>query len=239
DPDLRVMAAEVLEPIYVAQQRWQDLIRVWEARLESSSDPRDRLRLTRYIARLYEEQLEDFERASLWYAKVFREAPSDPAIRDQLQRLASMIDNWDFVAATYQGFLDDEQGEADDLREVAIAAATIYDRRLGEDDLAYQAYRRALSITVEDAVPDERELIRRIEDLLSRAQKWAELVTIYDDVAARADDDLRRETLIKRARLLEDGLGDPARAIEGWREVVDHVGGGAGAGAHAYREAVG
>src|SRR5262249_9567134 len=144
-----------------------------------------------------------------------------------------------FVAATYQGFVDDEQGEPEDLREVAIAAATIYDRRLGEVDLAYQAYRRALSITVEDAVPNERELIRRIEDLLSRAPKWAELVTIYDDVAARVDDELRRETLIKRARLLEDGLGDPARAIEGWREVVDHVAGGTGAAAHAYREAVG
>ncbi|HSK05012.1 MAG TPA: hypothetical protein VK932_27375, partial [Kofleriaceae bacterium] len=240
DPDLRVVAAEVLEPIYVSQHRWQDLIRVWEARLESSTDPRDRLRLTRYVARLYEEQLEDLERASLWYAKVFRESPSDPAIRDQLQRLASIVGNWDFVADTYQGFLEDEQGEPSDLREVAIAAATIYDRRLGQVDPAYQAYRRALAIAVDDAIPNERELIRRIEELLSRAKKWPELVTIYDDVAARADDDLRRETLIKRARLIEDGLGDTARAIEAWREVVDHVGGGTTApAAHAYREAVG
>jgi tetratricopeptide (TPR) repeat protein len=29
DPDLRVVAAEVLEPIYVAQHRWHDLIRVY------------------------------------------------------------------------------------------------------------------------------------------------------------------------------------------------------------------
>src|SRR6185503_20116912 len=61
DPDFRVVAAEVLEPIYVAQHRWTDLIRVYEARLESASDPKDRLKLTRFVARLYEEQLEDFE----------------------------------------------------------------------------------------------------------------------------------------------------------------------------------
>ena len=240
DPDLRVVASEVLEPIYVSQHRWQDLIRVWEARLEGTSDPRDRLKLTRFVARLYEEQLEDLERASLWYAKVFREAPSDPAIRDQLQRLASIVDNWDFVAETYQTYLEEEQGEAGDMREVAIAAATIYDRRLGDVDRAYHAYRRALAIQVEDAIPNERELIRRIEDVLSRAKKWPELVTIYEDVVARAEDDLRRETLIKRARLLEDGLGDAGRAIEGWREVVDQVaGGGTPQTLGAYREAVG
>jgi tetratricopeptide (TPR) repeat protein len=239
DPDLRVVAAEVLEPIYVSQHRWKDLIRVWEARLESTTDPKDRLRLTRFIARLYEEQLEDLEHASIWYAKVFRESPDDPAIRDQLQRLASIVGNWDFVAETYQGFIDDEQGDPSDVREVAIAAAAIFDRRLGEVDRAYQAYRRALAIQIEDAIPNERELIRRMEELLSRAKKWPELVATYEEVAARAEDDLRRETLIKRARLLEDGLGDAARAIDGWREVVDHVAGGTSPAAlHAYREAV-
>src|SRR5690606_6508965 len=80
DPELRPMAAEVLEPIYVAQQRWQDLVRVQEAKLESAGDPRERIRITRFVARLYEEQLEDFERASRWYARLFREDPSDSAI---------------------------------------------------------------------------------------------------------------------------------------------------------------
>ncbi len=239
DPDLRVVAAEVLEPIYVGQHRWNDLIRVYEARLESASDPRDRLKLTRFVARLYEEQLEDFEHASHWYAKVFRESPSDPAIRDQLQRLASIVDNWEFVAQTYQQHLDDETGETPDLRDVAIAAASIYDRRLGKIDEAYVAYRRALSIHSEDSVPNERELIRRLEELLGRAEKWPELVTIYDDVIARAEDDLRREALIKRARLLESGMADTARAVEGWREVVLAVeGGGTPTIEHAYREAV-
>src|SRR5205085_1479053 len=81
DPDLRVVAAEVLEPIYVAQHRWHDLIRVYEARLESAGDPRERLKLTRFVARLYEDHLEDFDNACKWYAKVFRESPSDDTIR--------------------------------------------------------------------------------------------------------------------------------------------------------------
>ncbi|HET9621855.1 MAG TPA: tetratricopeptide repeat protein [Kofleriaceae bacterium] len=239
EPEVRMVAAEVLEPIYVTQSRWHDLIRVYEAKLEGASDPRERLRLTRFVARLYEEQLEDFENASRWYARLFHESPSDQAIRDQLQRLASIVDNWAFVARTYQEYLDNESGDSSDLRDVAIAAATIYDRRLGEVDHAYKAYRRALSIA-DDGVPDARELVRRLEDLLGRAQKWPELVAIYDDVVSAGDDDLRRDALIKRARLLEDGLGDPVRAIEGWREVVAATEDAATpANAHAYREAVG
>ncbi len=239
DPDVRMVAAGVLEPIYVAQQRWVDLIRVYEAKLEGASDPRERLRLTRFVARLFEEQLEDFEKASHWYAKLFRELPSDQGIRDQLQRLASIVDNWAFVAETYQAYLDGEEGESSDLRDVAIAAATIYDRRLGAVDQAYLAYRRALAIS-DDGVPDPRELVRRLEDLLGRAQKWRELVAIYDDVIGGADEDLRREALIKRARLLEDGLGDAGRAVEGWREVVAATeDAGTPVIAHAYREAVG
>jgi tetratricopeptide (TPR) repeat protein len=239
EPDVRMVAAEVLEPIYVAQQRWVDLIRVYEAKLEGASDPRERLRLTRFVARLFDEQLEDFEKATRWYAKLFRELPGDQGIRDQLQRLASIVDNWAFVARTYQDYLDGEAGESSDLRDIAIAAATIYDRRIGEVDKAFHAYRRALAIT-DDGVPDARELVRRLEDLLGRAKKWAQLVAIYDDVIAIGDDNLRREALIKRARLYEDGLGDGARAIDGWREVVLATEDGATpAAAHAYREAVG
>src|SRR6185503_6943087 len=42
----------------------------------------------------------------------------------------------------------------------------------------------------------------------------------YDDVIARTDEDLRREALVKRARMLEHGLADTAKAIDAWREVV-------------------
>ncbi len=240
DPDARASAAEVLEPIYVGQHQWLDLIRVYEAKLEASADPADRLRLTRFVARLYEEQLEDFEHAIQWTAKVFREAPGDEGVRDQLQRLGSMVDNWAFVAQTYQQFLDDESGDTPEIRDVAIALASIYDRRLNNVDSAYAAYRRALAIDEPDAIPDTRELVRRLEEMLGRSQKWQQLLAVYDELVTSSDDDLRREALIKRARLLEDGMADPAKAIEAWREVVLATeDGGSPMVEHAYREAVG
>ena len=221
DPDARVQAAEVLEPIYVQQQRWPDMIRIYSAKLEGLADTQERMRITRFVARLYEEQLEDFENACKWYARLFREVPGDQSAREQLQRLGGIVEDWEFVAETYQGYLDEESGDSEEVREVAIAVGGIYDRRLNNVDSAYASYRRALSIDVEPEVkPDARELVRRLEDLLGRAQKWNELITIYDDVIARTDEELRREALVKRARMLEHGLGDAAKAIDAWREVV-------------------
>src|SRR5439155_13243507 len=70
--------------------------------------------------------------------------------------------------------------------------------------------------------------------------KWDALLGVYDELVSRIDDDLRREALIKRARLLEDGMADTKRAVEAWREVVLATeDGGTPITEHAYREAVG
>ncbi len=222
DPEARPAAAEALEPIYVAQQRWHELANVYEARLEASADLRERLRMTLDVALLYEEQLEDFEAAARWYARLFREDPSDDGVRDQLQRLASVTGNWEFVADTYRDYLDDEVGDSQSVRDVAIAAASIFDRRLGLVDRALACYRRALAIITEpDHPPPESELIRRVEDMLGRASRFGELVLVYDDAISRAPSDAaRRGLLAKRARVLEESLQDPKAAIETWRDLA-------------------
>lgn len=241
DPDARPLAAQVLEPIYVAEQRWHELATVYEARLEASTDPRERLRMTLDVARLYEEQLEDFEAASHWYARLFREDPSDDGVRDQLQRLASVADNWEFVADTYQDYLEDEPNDTNAVRDVAIAAASIFDRRLGQVDSALRAYRRALGVPTEpDHLPTEAELIRRVEDLLTRTSRFADLAMIYDEAIARAQGGPGERTLLaKRARLLEDSLRDPKGAISTWRELAAATEDDATPqGAAAYRESM-
>src|SRR5690606_20483181 len=110
--------------------------------------------------------------------------------REQLQRLGGIIEDWEFVAETYQAYLDDETTDTDEVRDVAIAAGAIYDRRLNNIDAAYRVYRRALSIDVEDddGRPTARDLVNRLEEMLGRAQRWSDLGTIYDDVIARTDE---------------------------------------------------
>lgn len=225
DPSVRAAAAEVLEPLYIARQDWPRLARLNEAQLEASSEPGERLGLTLQIARIYEEQLEDLEGAFKWYARVFREDPTDDSVRDQLQRLAQIVDDWPGLARVYQGLLDDEPGDAPHLREIAIAAATIYDRRLDVWEAGARAYRRVLASPGDTG--EDLRLFTRLEELLSRHGQWMVLADAYDDAINLADDDARRRDLYARKAAVAEGrLNDLDAAIQAWRSMIELAGGG-------------
>ncbi|HUQ06344.1 MAG TPA: tetratricopeptide repeat protein [Kofleriaceae bacterium] len=224
DPSVRAAAAEVLEPIYIARQDWPRLARLNEQQLEASSEPGERLGLTLQIARIYEEQLEDLEGAFKWYARVFREDPTDDSIRDQLQRLAQIVDDWPGLARVYQDLLDDEPGEAPHLREIAMAVGTIYDRRLDLWEPGSKAYRRVLA-SPGDTGEDQR-LFTRLEEMLSRHAQWKVLSDVYDDGITAADDDVRRRDLFARKATIAEGrLNDVDAAIAAWRSMIELAGG--------------
>lgn len=220
DPSVRTAAAEVLEPIYIARQDWPRLARLNEAQLEATVEPAERLALTLQIARIYEEQLEDLEDAFRWYARLFREDPTDDTVRDQLHRLATVLDDWPGLARVYQGLLDDEPGDAPHLREVGIAVAHIYDRRLDAWEPGARAYRRVLSSP--GNAREDLALFAGLETLLTRHGRWAELAEVYAEAVDTADDDARRRDLhARKAVVAEVRLGDADAAIAAWRAVID------------------
>ena len=221
--DGRQAAAEVLEPVYISRHDWNRLARLYELQLEVQTEPDARVDLTRRIARLYEEQLEDLDGAARWYARQLVEDPTDPVVRDQLTRLATVGGDWAGLAATYQRILDDDRGDAPHLRELAIAAATIYDRRLDDAPAGAAAYRRALAIPPPERHDDRLALLSRVEGLLARHRQWAPLVAIYDDVigALGSDDALRRDLYARKAELVERELLDAPAAIDAWRAVIE------------------
>lgn len=223
-PDGRTDAAEVLEPVYISRHDWARLARLYERTLEHTVEPDARVELIGRIARLHEDQLEDLDAAARWYARELAEDPTGTTVRDHLHRLAQVGGDWAGLAATYQGVLDADSGDAPHLRELAIAAATIYDRRLDDATRGGAAYRRALVSALPDDGGDDRlELLARAEALHGRHQGYPAVVSLYDDVigAVDTDDVLRRDLYARKAAVLEERLGDDAGAIDAWRAVVE------------------
>src|SRR5262249_14693677 len=176
-----------------------------------------RLQLTRRIARLYEEQLEDLEGAFRWYGKVFREDPDDRAIRDQLVRLATILERWDGLAFVYQEFLDDEPGDRPAALEVARALGDVYDRRLGDVEKARAAYRRVLG-----SIPDDKDTFAKLDAMLIRGQRWFALIESYEEaLEAALDPERRKQLLYKIADAQEKRLGAVDKAIDAYRAVHD------------------
>ncbi len=221
DPGLRSNVAEVLEPIYVAHQDWVKLVRIYEIKLEAAEDADDRLALTRYIARLHEEQLEDLEGAMRWCGRVFRETPDDVDVREQLARLATILNKWEYLARVYQEYLDDESGEPPELGSVARALGDIYNDRLHEVERGLAAYRRVLQVR-----PDDGDTFERLEDMLRRAERWYALIEVYDEAVTAVElneEGERRqiELYLRVGWVYEEHLSDREQAINAYRSVRD------------------
>tara|TARA_R110002073_G_scaffold24260_9_gene82156 strand:- start:70410 stop:81644 length:11235 start_codon:yes stop_codon:yes gene_type:complete len=217
EADTRSAVAEILEPIHVAQQKWPQLVRIYEIKLEAADDPTERLRITKYIARLHEDQLEDLDGAFLWLGRVFRESPSDRGVRMQLERLVSVVHNWEGLAAVYQAYVDDETGDSPELREVTETLAELYNKRLGKVDEALVAYKRVLQMD-----PDALQVFSRTETMLIRAEAWNDLVGLYEEVVHSSLDDARRQEIYEKlAGVQEEQLENFGKATDAWRALLE------------------
>jgi hypothetical protein len=206
NPDGRAAAAEVLEPVYISRHDWAApgpalrgaARRPGRARRAGRSDPAHRAPV-RGAAR------GSRRRCALVRAAARRGSHRSPRPRSAappgLGRRRLGRPGRDLPARARRRLRRPPH-----LRELAIAAATIYDRRL---DAAGPRRRRLPTRAGRDAPdgPDDRPaLLSRAEALLGRHQQWLSLVTIYDDVIASpaSDDGLRRDLYARKAALLEE-----------------------------------
>ena len=210
-------AAELLEPVYAGRGDWTALIRAGEIRLMQVEDPLQRVAWTKRIARLYEEQLEDYDNALRWYGKVFQEAPTDHQSSEQLLRLAGKLDRWKDVGHLFADYLSSELGEGPEVVDITRRAAEIFDLRLGDRDEARKYYRR-----LHETRPDDREAALVFENALERWESWLELRELVDEQAGRAVEPAAKKAFLRRsAKLDEERLEDKTRAMRTLREIVD------------------
>src|SRR4030095_7009330 len=142
-------AAELLEPVYASRADWRSLIKIGEIRLLQTEETAQRLGWTKRIARLYEEQLEDFDSALRWYGKVFQESPTERLSLEQLLRLADKLDRWADLASLLSNYLEGELGEEPAVIDIVRRTAEIFDHRLGQRPEGEKDYRRLVDARAE------------------------------------------------------------------------------------------
>ncbi len=210
-------AAELLEPVYAGRGDWPQLIKIGEIRLLQVEDPAERVAWTKRIARLYEEQLEDFDSALRWYGKVFQEAPTERQSAEPLLRLADKLGRWQDVGALFAGYVADELGEDPTVLEVVRRTAEIFDHRLDDHDEARKHYRRLF-----EALPEDRAVAQLYEGALERWEAWQDLRELIDEQAGRTIDAIAKLTFLRRsAKIDEERLGNRSRAIGTLQEAAE------------------
>ena len=214
DPGNSDVARE-LAPVYRAQGRWADLVRVSEVLLEAADTPPARLDIMRAIWTLYEDELSDLPEAFRWCGRAFTES-ADVEVAVDLERLADRTDNWEELVVLGRDVVDRLTDPDHRLRFYLRMGAICMDRLAWVDD-AITYYREALLLD-----PEEQEALDALEHLHARTEAWDDLVEVLGRKAElTSDPEARVAILFRKAELFEDILDRPEAAVDAFTAVLD------------------
>jgi tetratricopeptide (TPR) repeat protein len=184
-----------------------------------------RLDLLARAAQVYERDLGDVERAAALSQVILASAPlghaaAVAAARDLDRLLAArlaaigggegaralVLQRCDVLEtlATIEPEAPARRAARAELSRLAWAEA-------GDAERAIRAYRSALT---ED--PRDAEALDGLARALTAGQRWQELTEVLEQRAAGLDGDAARQDRARAARIYDEQLGDPARAITAW-----------------------
>jgi golgin subfamily B member 1 len=217
DPEEAARAAERLESVYLARLDWRRVMSTLDARLSSSQDPDARRLLLRRLAKLHEEQEEDYKAALETTAKLLAEDVTDESTWAELERLARVANAEGRLAELFAGEL--EKVTADEPATVRLAKRTgeLFESK-GNVDRALHFYRRAYAFA-----PGESDgSFEAIDRLLRETNRPADRVELYKEALEHRADPAERLTTLHTIALLEEAeLHDDDRAIETYRAALD------------------
>jgi tetratricopeptide (TPR) repeat protein len=211
-----LLIAEILEPIYRAQNQFDRLIFVHEIQSRHASAPERRVELLHQIAELYELALDDVQAAFATYGRALAEEPSNEVTQQNLSRLAAIGASYENLADVYEREL--QTVEDPGLRaQLHIKAATVREEQLRDVEGAIGHYRAVLEL--DDQHLDAATSLERLYQL---AERYEDLASIYLAKARMLDTpDEQKEYLFRAAGIYEDILERPTDAIGVYRKVLE------------------
>ncbi len=212
----RGRVAEILEPVYKQQGDWAKMAEALDARLQYCDDPMERKELLRTIGTVYEEQLGNLEKAFETFARLFQEDVEERSSWELLNRLSSVLENWERLAEVFSAALEDVVGDTPDTAELAFMLGEVYESRLDLPEDAKASYLRVLAFS-----PDDPKAFSAVERMLLATESWPDLLELYRDAAdAALDTDQRKEFFFKIADIQQNSNNDLDAAINAYRDVM-------------------
>ena len=215
-PQVAGSALDLLEEYYRDAGDLEEVVRLYEQRVELTSTDADRVALLTEAASIWENDIGRPEEALTAMRDAVRTDPRDRALFDSLERLADASGGW----ATLDGLVDEiaARGDLDrrELYELRLRSAGWYRDRLSDMSRAERALTEALQLDPEplEAHAQRIALIRaqqRTADLVSGLRAWAEV---------EPDADQRIALLREAAELAHHELSQSEMAADCYQELI-------------------
>lgn len=217
EPEHALRAAEILETVYLARSDWSRVMTAIEARLKASEDPDERRTLLRRLAKLHEEQKEDFRGALETTAQLLAEDLTDEATWAELERLARVANASDRLAEIFATELDKVTSDESATARLSKRTGELFEAK-GDVEKALQYFRRAYAF----APDEEKDAFDAIDRLLKANNRAKDRATLYREALEYRDDPaLRLSTLQTIAAIEENDLKDDDAAIETYKSALE------------------
>ena len=227
-----VEALRLLDGLYTAQEKWDDLMRALEQMCSLAAEDSVRVELLLRMAELFERRLNDPEGMVDKLEQVLQTEPHNQAAVEMLERniegdialhALDLLDSYMRSAGNWQRLIDLlalRRSLVDDaMEQLAILkeVARIYEEELENQKAAFENYRIALALSSED------------EDVLSHLLQLAEYLANFEDLFLVLDeetgqmDEIPQQVQMWRiqATIARDKLNDQTTAVEYFRRVME------------------
>ncbi|MFO0675675.1 MAG: tetratricopeptide repeat protein [Polyangiaceae bacterium] len=205
-----------LEKLHREQNRWEPLVELYLARLETREAVADRTALLRNIAHVFEEQLGDKNQALDALVNALAEDFHDRETARYLERMAQATGRWGEIIQTVNTWLT-QQTEARQKIRLCLHLAKWYG-----DDLNHPEYAQPYYAQIVQLEPNNVGALRQMAQLFRKSANWQQQGTTLTralDVAVTDGD--RKEILTELGELLDGQMGQTDQAVSNFTRALE------------------
>ncbi len=219
------VALEALERLYRQVGRVSELLSIYERRRDLAVDAADKKRIQFELAKLYETELKDVDRAIATYLAVLEDEPTDGPALEAVEALYAQLSRWQDYAAILRRRIESDAGESE-LVELKYKLGQTLEKHLGDAPGALENYREILYLDAQHAPakgaleallahPELRgDAAGILEPIYEEAAEWSKLADVLEILASTELALGRRVQLLRKAaRIAGEQLGDFGRAF--------------------------
>ncbi len=208
---------EELERLADITKKWTSLLGAYEGVFDKFSEPEDSLPLRRVVARIYEKELGDLEKALEVNKSILEILPDDLDAVEALERLYIAKASFEDLVQVYTRKLDlvvDEEKR----REILFKMAQLSEEELENPQDAIGHYKNIIEMG------DDINALQALDRLYENAESWEELAGTLERKLMLIDPDDRKglcEAKYRLGQIKETKLESPAEAISAYRDILE------------------
>ena len=205
-----------LEKLHNAAGRWEPLVELLLARLETREETEDKTELLRKIARVFEEKLDDKNQALDALVNALALDFHDRETARYLERMAQATGRWGEVIKTVSEWLKQQTTPREKIR-LCLHLAKWYGDDLGHPEYAQPYYAQIIQLD-----PQNVGAMRQLASLYKKAGNWQQMgATLTRALDVATNDVDRKEVLNDLGELLDSQMQQTEQAITYFQRALE------------------